>query len=360
MTDRRRKVRPANPFAREIVAGGVALCQNLTMSQPLSLLVTGAAGFIGARFVESCNQRDIPVFGVDYRDAFNTRPEHKALKFTRTFDVDELFENLSDAGTVAGQKISGIIHMGACSSTTELNVEFLRRVNIEYSQTLWNFATRHGLPFVYASSAATYGDGDQGYEDDESKTSALRPLNPYGESKRLFDLWALEQESRGHAPPSWSGHKFFNVYGFGERHKAGQASVVLHAFDQIREKGGMKLFKSHKPGVADGHQERDFISVEDVVEVLRFALEKPIKRGIFNVGTGKARTFLDLARATFQALGAPDKIEFIETPEAIRGRYQYFTQATMHKLRAEGYSRPFTSLEEGVARYVARLLEISG
>jgi ADP-L-glycero-D-manno-heptose 6-epimerase len=246
--------------------------------------------------------------------------------------------------------------MGACSRTDTTDEAFLKRVNIEYSQKLWDYCTRHGIPFVYASSAATYGDGAHGYDDDEATIQSLEPLNLYGKSKQIFDLWALEQERAGHHPPSWAGFKFFNVYGFGERHKGSQASVVLHGADQIQATGNLRLFKSHKEGIADGHQMRDFVAVEDVIEVLHFAIEKPIRRGIFNLGTGNARTFVDLARAVFKSLGKPERIEFIETPIHLRDKYQYFTEARMNRLRSEGYTRPFLSLEEGVAKYIQRLL----
>ena len=220
---------------------------------------------------------------------------------------------------------------------------------------LWAYCTAQALPLVYASSAATYGDGANGYDDDEALIPALKPLNPYGDSKQQFDLWALAEERAGRRPPSWSGFKFFNVYGFGERHKGAMASVVLHAFDQIRAGGDVRLFKSHRAGIADGHQKRDFIFVEDVVDVLHFALATPIPRGIYNLGTGTGRTFLDLARATFAALGAPERIEFIDMPVELRERYQYFTEARMERLRAAGYRTPFTTLEDGVRQYVSRL-----
>ena len=211
---------------------------------------------------------------------------------------------------------------------------------------------------MYASSAATYGDGSLGYDDDDSLTPKLKPLNPYGESKRLFDLWVLDQERKKSTPPSWSGFKFFNVYGFGERHKEKMASVILHAYDQIQTSGKVKLFKSHRPEIVHGHQKRDFIWVGDVVSVLNYALEKPIPRGIFNLGTGHARTFLDLVRATFKSLGKPENIEFIDTPVELRERYQYYTEAKMDRLRAAGYSKPFTSLEEGVRRYIDDLKQM--
>jgi ADP-L-glycero-D-manno-heptose 6-epimerase len=316
------------------------------------ILVTGAAGFIGARFVESCNARHARVIAVDDLAAFDSRPEHLGLDFGERVDRRELETGLAD-GSV---EPAAIVHLGACTDTTEMNEEFLREVNLDYSRMLWRHATERRLPFVYASSAATYGDGTRGWDDEESGMAALEPLNPYGESKLQFDLWALEEEREGRCPPAWSGFKFFNVYGFGERHKGKMSSVVIQAFDQIREHGRVRLFKSHRDDVAHGHQSRDFIYVDDVVAVLWFAMEKPIRRGIFNLGTGRARTFLDLARAVFRALGRDDDVEFVDTPEHLRPRYQYFTEANMAKLRAEGYGRTFTSLEDGVRAYVERLL----
>lgn len=320
------------------------------MSDPL--LVTGAAGLIGARFVESCNRRAQPVISVDDPEHFRTRAEHHGVEFGTIVDRAVVLEWLA-ANRPA---LAGIVHLGACTDTTELDVAYLTRVNLRASQDLWLHAAANALPFVYASSAATYGDGANGYDDDEAKLAALRPLNPYGDSKHQFDLWALAEERAGHRPPAWCGFKFFNVYGFGERHKGPMASVVLHAFDQIRGRGSVRLFKSHRPDVADGHQVRDFVFVEDVVRVLHHALSAPIARGIYNLGTGSGRTFLDLARATFAALEAPERIEFIDMPEALRARYQYFTEARTARLRGAGYREPFTALEDGVRQYVARLL----
>jgi len=317
-----------------------------------ALVVTGAAGFIGARFVESCGQRGIPVVSVDRAASFAERPEHRGLDFGTVVDFEAL-----DAWLAAGAApIRGIVHLGACTDTTEMDVAYLTRVNLEYSQRLWRWTTQHRVPLVYASSAATYGDGAHGYDDDEARIPALRPLNPYGDSKQQFDLWALAEERAGRRPPSWSGFKFFNVYGFGERHKGNMASVILHAFDQIRADGEVRLFKSYRPDVADGEQRRDFVFVDDVVEVLHFALATPLARGIFNLGSGTSRTFLDLAHATFAALGVPPNIRFIEMPESLRARYQYATEATMGRLRAAGWARPFTTLEAGARGYVERLL----
>ncbi len=328
----------------------------MTDSQSLKnlVLVTGAAGFIGSRVAESCREQGLAVLAVDQEGFFQDRAEHLPyLKPERIVDMDRLFDVLK-SGELKG-KIASIIHMGACTDTTELDEAYLKRVNIEYSQKLWTYAAQEKIPFVYASSAATYGDGAQGYTDDESQISKLKPLNPYGESKRLFDLWALEQEKQGHTPPVWAGFKFFNVYGFGERHKGKMASVVMHSFDQISAGKEVRLFKSHRAGIADGEQMRDFVFVDDVVEVLQFARKGGIKRGIFNLGSGKARSFHDLARATFRALGKPEQIQFIDMPMELRERYQYFTEAQMSRLKTAGYIKPFTSLEDGVAKYVARL-----
>lgn len=320
------------------------------------ILVTGAAGFVGARFVEACNNRGIPVISCDKPSYFEERKEHSGVQFGEIVDREMLFDWLESEGKRLGQPpVTSIVHMGACTDTGELDETYLNRVNLEYTKRLWQYCTRRKIPLVYASSAATYGAGELGYDDDDALTPKLKPLNPYGESKRAFDEWAFGEEKKGNTPPNWAGFKFFNVYGFGETHKEKMASVVLHSYRQIKNGGVVKLFKSHRDGVADGHQARDFIFVDDVVKVLFFALEKPIPRGVYNLGTGKARTFLDLVRATFKATGAPEKIEFIPTPEALRERYQYFTEAKMDRLRQAGYTEPFASLEEGAKHTVQRL-----
>jgi ADP-L-glycero-D-manno-heptose 6-epimerase len=315
------------------------------------VLVTGAAGFVGTRFVDSCRDRGVPVISVDARAHFADRPEHAATQYGTIVDRDDLFDWLDRTRPA----LSGIVHLGACTDTTETDEAYLDRVNVQYSQRLWTYATRAARPFVYASSAATYGDGSLGHDDDEALIPRLVPLNAYGRSKQTFDRWLLGQSE---APPVWSGWKFFNVYGYGERHKGGMASVILHAYDQLRAGGPVRLFRSHRAGIADGHQARDFIDVRDVISVLWFALDHQIARGIYNLGTGHARTYLDLARAVCRALGAEERIEFIDTPRAIRERYQYFTEARIGRLREGGYGVPFYSLEAGVAEYALAMLSL--
>jgi len=246
-----------------------------------------------------------------------------------------------------------IFHIGAKTDTAEFDRELLERMNTAYTKTLWKLCVEFGLPFVYASSAATYGLGEYGYADDESKIPELKPLNPYGDSKNEFDIWALQQERK---PYFWAGLKFFNVYGPNEYHKGRMASVIFHAFHQIQKTGGMRLFRSHHPNFKDGEQQRDFVYVKDVLNVLYFFLHHRKDSGIYNLGSGKARTFKDLVKATFNAVEKEERIEFIDTPQDIRDKYQYFTEAKMDKLSAIGYAMPFTSLEEGVTDYVSNYL----
>jgi ADP-L-glycero-D-manno-heptose 6-epimerase len=315
------------------------------------VVVTGAAGFVGARTVEALTARGVSVVSVDHLDKFDTRPEHQGIAFGTRVSIEDI-----DAWLGAhGRDVRAIVHMGACTDTRETNRSYLDRVNVGSSQQLWRRASEFGVPLIYASSAATYGAGDLGYEDDEVLMPRLKPLNPYGDSKLQFDLWALAEERAGRQPRAWCGLKFFNVYGFGERHKGPMSSVVIQAFDQIRATGRVRLFRSHKPGIADGHQARDFVFVDDVVGVLVALVERPLVRGIYNLGSGTARTFLDLARATFAAMGTPEQIDFIDTPADLQKTYQYFTEAPMGRLRAAGYAQNPTPLEAGVRRYVAAL-----
>jgi ADP-L-glycero-D-manno-heptose 6-epimerase len=342
------------------------MSETLKPNLTLPLVVTGAAGFIGARFVERCNSRGIRVIAVDAPEHFRDRKRDleaggPALDFGTIVDREKLFPWLdANALDPSGKPtIGAIVHLGACTDTFELDETYLRKMNLDYARAVWSWCAKHRVALVYASSGATYGAGELGYDDADEMTPRLKPLNPYGESKRAFDEWALGEEKRGHAPPLWAGFKFFNVYGFGEKHKDKMASVIFHSFGKIRAEGRIQLFQSHRPDYRDGEQKRDFIYVEDLVDVLFFALEKPIRRGIFNLGTGRARTWLDLARATFAAMGVPERIEFIPIPEVLRERYQYFTEAKMDRLRAEGYSKPFTPLEDGVRAYVGRMTRAS-
>jgi ADP-L-glycero-D-manno-heptose 6-epimerase len=319
-----------------------------------AVLVTGAAGFVGARCVQALNARGATIVSVDGLDKFDSRPEHAGVDFGARVSSDDVVSWLDRHGAT----ISAIVHMGACTDTRETDRNYLDRVNVRASQALWDSAIEFGVPLIYASSAATYGDGSLGYDDDEAVLPRLKPLNAYGDSKQQFDVWALGEERAGRAPRAWMGLKFFNVYGFGERHKGPMSSVVLQAFDQITATGRVRLFRSHRPDIADGHQARDFVFINDVVETIVGLVERPLARGIFNVGSGTARTFLDLARATFDAMGRPERIDFIDTPVNLRPTYQYFTEAPMARLRAARFATRPTPLEDGVRQYV-RALEMA-
>ena len=249
--------------------------------------------------------------------------------------------------------VTCVIHIGARTDTTEFNVDVFNELNLDYTKAIWQICSNDAIPLIYASSAATYGLGEYGYDDDESKISQLKPLNPYGDSKNDFDKWAIQQKR---TPPHWHGLKFFNVYGPNEYHKGRMASVIFHAFHQIKQSNKVKLFRSHRSDYTDGGQLRDFVYVKDVVEVIWFLFKNQPKSGIYNLGSGKARTFLDLAKATFAALGKEANIDFIDTPIDIRDKYQYFTEANMQKLITVGYKKPFTTLEDGVNDYVKNYL----
>jgi len=249
--------------------------------------------------------------------------------------------------------IQMVIHLGARTDTTEFDYQVLTELNLEYSKSVFNVCVEYGIALIYASSAATYGLGEMGYDDNHDLPYLLKPLNPYGVSKNEFDKWALQQPRK---PYFWAGLKFFNVYGPNEYHKGRMASVILHAFNQIKSTGGMKLFRSHNPGYKNGEQLRDFIYVKDVVDVIFYLMHHRKDSGIYNLGTGKARSFLDLAKNTFKAMGVAENISFIDTPIDIRDKYQYFTEANMAKLKSIGYTKLFTSLEEGVKDYVQNYL----
>ena len=314
------------------------------------IVVTGAAGFIGSCLVSRLNQlgRTDLILVDDF-----TKTEKSANLVGKSFHAcveRSVFDRyLAEHAT----EIEFIFHIGARTDTTEFNKAIFDELNVAYSQRIWNFCTENSVPLVYASSAATYGLGEFGYEDNHEIIPQLKPLNPYGDSKNDFDIWALQQPT---TPPFWAGLKFFNVYGPNEYHKGRMASVIFHTFHQIQANGAMKLFRSHNPDYTDGGQLRDFVYVKDVVEVCRFLMEKQPKSGIYNLGSGKARTFLDLATNTFHADGKEPAISFIDTPIDIRDKYQYFTEANMQKMIAAGYDIPFHTLEEGVSDYVKNYL----
>ncbi len=319
------------------------------------IIITGGAGMIGSMIAWHFNahsQRDDLVL-VDRILEADQWQNYCRRDIVEYLDKDELFPWLEARPNL---KVEAVIHMGAISATTERDFGLLLETNIRYSQRLWQWCADKGVAYLYASSAATYGGGELGYVDSHDN-AALRPLNGYGFSKQFFDRWALRQAREGKpTPPAWYGFKFFNVYGPNEYHKGRMASVVLHTFNQTRATGGMKLFRSHRPDYADGMQMRDFVYVKDAAAVLAHFVEQRPASGLYNIGTGKARAFLDLARATQRSMGLEPAIEFIDMPEDLRGKYQYFTQADMTKLRAAGYDKPFTELEDGVHDYVSGYL----
>lgn len=314
------------------------------------IVVTGAAGFIGSCLVSRLNKDGkTDLILVDDFSRDEKAPNLEGKKFSEKIDRDRFVEWFQENF----RKIEIVYHIGARTDTTEFNKAIFDKLNVEYSKALWNICTEHLIPLVYASSAATYGLGEHGYSDNHDVVAKLKPLNPYGDSKNDFDKWVLTQKT---CPPNWYGLKFFNVYGPNEYHKGRMASVIFHAFNQITASGGMKLFRSHNPEYSDGGQLRDFVYVKDVVDVILFLGKNKPQNGLYNLGTGEARTFLDLANNTFASLNKTSNISFIDTPADIRDKYQYFTEADMSKLRKAGYSAPFHSLEEGVADYVKNYL----
>lgn len=314
------------------------------------IVITGAAGFISSCLAGYLNEKGYVdlVLSDDFTQTQKAE-NYTGKKFSQLVDRKELFEFIRQNQRM----IQFVFHLGARTDTTEFDYAIFEELNISYSKQIWNLCVEFGLPLVYASSAATYGDGNLGYDDNHEVPFQLRPLNPYGESKNEFDKWALQQEKQ---PYFWAGLKFFNVYGPNEYHKGRMASVIFHGFNQIKSSGKIKLFKSHKPEYADGGQLRDFVYVKDLIDVCYFLMTQRKHSGLYNLGTGKARTFKDLAVSTFNALGLEPEIEFIDMPEDIRDKYQYFTEAKMDKLRSIGYTEPFMSLEEGVNDYVRNYL----
>ncbi|MGQ0829841.1 MAG: ADP-glyceromanno-heptose 6-epimerase [Bacteroidota bacterium] len=314
------------------------------------IVVTGAAGFIGSCLVSKLNQegfKDIVI-----ADDFSSPEKIQNLE-SKTYSQKIHRDDFISWLKINQRLVQFIFHIGARTDTTEFNKEIFDKLNLNYTKEIWNICVEFGLPLVYASSAATYGLGEFGYDDNHEVIEKLKPLNPYGDSKNDFDKWAVKQKKK---PYFWVGLKFFNVYGPNEFHKGRMASVIFHAFNQIREKGKVKLFRSHNPDYKDGEQLRDFVYVKDVVEVCCFLLHHRKNSGIYNLGSGKARTFSDLVKNTFAAVNKKPDIEFIDTPVDIRDKYQYFTEANMAKLKSIGYSKPFHTLEEGVKDYVQNYL----
>jgi len=338
------------------------------MSQPNYIIVTGAAGFIGSCMAAYLNQqgyRDLVLV-----DAFEVEAKRKNWEQKGYAHVVERY-NLFDWLKENNIKVSCFIHLGARTDTTEFDYSIHEELNVQYSKDVWHYCTANNIPLIYASSAATYGAGELGYDDNHEVIEQLKPLNPYGVSKNEFDKWALKQTAQ---PPFWTGLKFFNVYGPNEYHKGRMASVIWHSFNQIKKDGEVKLFKSHRQDFEDGKQLRDFIYVKDVAQVIFWMMESMVnacqnskagmgqwkldKNGIYNLGTGKARTFEDLVKATFAGVDLQPNIRFIDMPEDIRDKYQYFTEANMQKLKAAGYQEPFYSLEDGVEDYVKNYLAV--
>lgn len=314
------------------------------------IIVTGAAGFIGSCLIGRLNKENFnAIVAVDKIDALEKNKNLAGKKILKKVDRDNFFSWLDHNF----EEVEFIFHIGAITDTAEFDKELLWKFNTDFTKKIWRKCVSYQVPLVYASSAATYGLGELGYEDQEKLVADLQPLNPYGESKNEFDKWALKQKKK---PLFWAGLKFFNVFGPNEYHKDRMASVVMHAFNQIQKTQQMKLFRSHNPDFKDGEQMRDFIYVKDLLEACIFLMHHRKNSGIYNLGSGKARSFMDLTKAVFKALNIPEEISFIDTPEDIRDKYQYFTEANMSKLRSIGFDHKFHSLEEGVEDYVKNYL----
>lgn len=321
------------------------------MQQQDMIVITGAAGFIGSFLAGYLNNQGFT--NLVLVDDFDIPSKQRNLA-DKTFAMQIHREKFIEWCQANPGNIKQIFHLGARTDTTEMDYQVHKKWNLDYSKEVWKICVAQHIPLVYASSAATYGNGEHGYDDDHAVVNHLAPLNPYGLSKQEFDQWALQQES---APPFWAGVKFFNVYGPNEYHKVRMASVIYHSFYQVRDKGRVRLFRSHNPAYADGGQMRDFVYVKDVVSMCTWLMSFQPESGLYNIGSGQARTFIDLVSAIFDTLNIDPQIDFIDTPEDIRDKYQYFTEANMAKIRQAGYDLPFYSLEAGVRDYITEYLQ---
>lgn len=322
------------------------------------IVVTGALGFIGSALLGELIRRGYgDLVAVDDFSAIEKQPNLSGKSIRWQVPREQFLTWMEHHG----KQVQALFHIGARTNTAETSWEVLSRLNVHYTETLFEQCTRFSIPFIYASSAATYGDGSAGFQDGFHHIQNLVPLNPYGSSKQQVDLWVKEQSEKSpyhtSVPPFWAGFKFFNVFGPNEYHKGRMASVVFHAYNQIHQNGNVKLFKSYREGIPHGWQKRDFIWIKDVLNVLIYFMEHRKNSGLYNLGTGEARTFLDLANAVFHSCNLEPKIEFVEMPEDIRENYQYFTQAEMQRLREAGYQEQFTSLELAVEDYIANYLK---
>ena len=329
------------------------------------IVVTGAAGFIGSVVAGELNQKGYnDLILVDDFSKKEKERNYIDLKYKSLVDRNVFFDWFKENH----EEVTFVVHLGARTDTTEFDWNVFQKLNVDYTEMMFTLCAEYQIPLVYASSAATYGNGELGYDDSHEVVEKLQPLNPYGRSKNEVDKWILkhvETQNAASEPPFWAGLKFFNVYGPNEYHKGRMASVIFHSFNQINATGKVKLFRSHRPDFKDGQQLRDFIYVKDIASVICFMIERhrdtetpshQVKSGLYNLGTGKARSFYDLAANTFKAMGKDVNIEFVDIPEDIRDKYQYFTEANMTKLREAGYDKEFTSLEEGVEDYVKNYL----
>lgn len=323
----------------------------MAIDKHADIIVTGAAGFIGSCLAGYLNELGYEnLILVDEFSREDKQPNYVAKKFKALVEREDLFTWLN----AQKKPVDFVFHLGARTDTTEFDYSIHQKLNVEYSEKVWNYCTINNVPLVYASSAATYGSGELGYKDSHEVVHQLKPLNPYGVSKNEFDKWVLHQEDH---PPFWAGLKFFNVYGPNEYHKGRMASVIFHSYNQVKSNGFVKLFKSHKEGFKDGEQLRDFIYVKDILKVCVWLMNTSnLPSALYNLGTGNARSFIDLVNSTYAAIDTNPDIRFIDMPEDLKDTYQYFTEADMQKLKSAGYPESFYSLEEGVDDYVRNYL----